>query len=56
MKNFQLCPTQLGEMTIEPGSPYVAKYRYVTYDGEPDVDLLNRLWRDYAYPPAVTVN
>lgn len=52
---FNYAPTQLGDMTIEPGSPYVARYRYVTYDGEPDPAQVNRLWNDYAYPPGVTV-
>lgn len=52
---FVYAPTQLGEMRIEPGSPYVARYRYVTYDGEPNPDELNRLWNDYTYPPDVTV-
>jgi len=52
---FNYAPTQLGTMQIEPGSPYIVRYRYVTYDGEPNPDELNRLWNDYAYPPGVTV-
>lgn len=52
---FNFAPTQLGAMRIDPGSPYTVRYRYVTYDGEPDPDDLNRLWNDYAYPPQVTV-
>lgn len=52
---FNYAPTQLGEMTIEPGSPYIVRYRFVTYDGEPDPDQLNRMWNDFAYPPGVTV-
>ena len=52
---FNYAPTQLGEMTIEPGSPYVARYRFITYDGEPDPAQIDRLWRDYAWPPGVTV-
>lgn len=52
---FNYAPTQLGDMVIEPGSPYIARYRYITYDGEPDPDLINRIWNDYAYPPGVTV-
>lgn len=53
---FNYAPTQLGDMVIEPGSPYIVKYRYITYDGEPDVEKLNRLWNDFAYPPGVTVH
>lgn len=52
---FVYAPVQLGDMAIEPGTPYTARYRYVTYDREPDSDELNRLWNDYAYPPGVTV-
>ncbi|TVQ03701.1 MAG: hypothetical protein EA359_08840 [Balneolaceae bacterium] len=52
---FNYAPTQLGDMVIEPGSPYIVKYRYITYDGEPDAEKLNRLWNDFAYPPGVTV-
>lgn len=48
-------PMQLGDFKIRPGSPYVMRYRFVTYDGEPDVEALNHLWNDYAYPPNVTV-
>lgn len=49
-------PMQLGDMEIRPGSPYEMRYRYVTYAGKPDVEKLNRLWNDYAYPPGVTVS
>lgn len=55
MPFFNFAPTQLGEMAIEPGSPLVSRYRFVTYDGEPDPEMLDRLWNDYAYPPGVTV-
>src|SRR5699024_2173268 len=48
-------PMQLGDMVIKPGSPYVMRYRFVTYDGKPDVERLNQLWNDYAYPVGVTV-
>lgn len=53
---FNFAPSQLGEMSIQPGTPYVARYRYVTYDGEPDPSQIDRLWSDYAYPPGVTVS
>lgn len=52
---FNYAPVQLGDMAIEPGSPYIVRYRYVTYDGEPDPDFINRMWNDYAYPVGVTV-
>lgn len=53
---FNYAPTQLGDMSIEPGSPYVVRYRYITYDGEPDPELIDRMWNDYAYPAGVTVS
>jgi len=55
MAYFNYAPTQLGELLIEPGSPYKAVYRFVTYDGNPDPAELDRMWYDFAYPPTVSV-
>ena len=52
---FNYAPTQLGDMEITPGVPYVTKFRIVTHDGEPDSKLIDRLWRDFAYPPSVSI-
>lgn len=52
---FNYTPVQLGDMEIKPGTPYTVRYRYVTYDGEPEPEKIERLWRDFAYPPGVTV-
>ncbi len=52
---FNYAPIQLGDMSIEPGSPYVVRYRYITYDGEPDTEFIDNVWYDYAYPVGVTV-
>jgi len=52
---FNFAPVQLGDMKIEPGSPYVAQYRFITYDGEPDPKFIDKMWYDYAYPVGVTV-
>ncbi len=46
-------PSQGGDWSIQPGSPYVSRYRYVAFDGEPDPGLLDRLWSDFAEPPTV---
>jgi len=37
-KNPQLCvaPSQDGDWSIEPGKPYISKYRLLVYDGKPD--------------------
>jgi hypothetical protein len=48
---FNYAPSQAGEWAIRPGEPYLARYRFVVYDGAPDPELLNRLWNDYANPP-----
>ena len=48
-------PQTNGPMKIEPGKPYVMRYRFVVGDGEPDKAELERLWNDYANPPGVTV-
>lgn len=55
MPYFCFSPSQLGLLSIKPGQPLVARYRFVTFDGTPDPELLDRLWMDYAYPPSVTV-
>jgi hypothetical protein len=52
---FNYAPPVAGEWRIEPGKPYVSRYRFVTYEGGPDRALLERLWNDYARPPVVSV-
>jgi hypothetical protein len=48
-------PIKDGPFTIEPGAPYVSRFRIVSFDGPLDRDLVDRLWQDYALPPKVTV-
>jgi hypothetical protein len=52
---FCYAPSQLGDWAIEPGKPYVARYRFVVKDGAPDPRQLDRLWADYATPPRVEI-
>ncbi len=52
---FNYAPVQLGDMTIEPGSPYITRYRFITYDDEPDPEMIDRIWNDFAWPPGVTI-
>ena len=49
---FCFAPMVLGGFQIEPGKPYVSRFRFVAFDGEPDADQLNALWGQYAdrYP------
>ncbi len=52
---FCYCPAVPGDFAIEPGKPYVSRYRYSVHDGEVPVETMERIWRDYAEPPAVAV-
>lgn len=52
---FNYSPSVAGEWRIEPGKPYVSRYRFVTYEGQPDRAFVDRLWNDYATPPVITV-
>ncbi len=47
---FCYAPTQLGEMEITPGKDYVARYRMVVADGEPDAAKAGQWWDAYARP------
>jgi len=46
-------PMVEGGFAIAPGETYTSHYRFVTYDEQPEADLLERLWQDYATPPNV---
>jgi hypothetical protein len=52
---FVWTPSQLGEWSIEPGRPHRVRYRYVVHDGAADAAELDRIWNDFAHPPAVTL-
>lgn len=52
---FCYAPSQLGDWSITPEKPYVARYRFVVFDGPPDPKWIDRLWDGYAKPPAVEV-
>ena len=50
---LSVAPPKAGKFAIEPGKPYVSRYRFVVADGAPDKALLERLCNDYAHPPVV---
>ncbi len=52
-KNPQFCvaPSQDGDWSIEPGQPYVSRYRLLAFDGELDPKWLAAAWSDYAARP-----
>lgn len=52
---FCFAPMVLGSFTIEPGKPYVSKYRYFVHTGEPDAKRNEALWHDFADPPVVKI-
>ncbi len=56
-KNQQICvaPSADGDWSIEPGQPYVSRYRLVFSDGKPEAQEMERRWTDYAEPPQVTI-
>ena len=52
---FCYAPSKLGRWEIQPGTPYVSRYRFIVEDGPPDAAEVERLWNDYAQPVQVTV-
>ena len=53
---FNYAPSQAGEFRIAPQKVAVWRYRFVTYDGAPDPELLDALWEDYAQPARVIIS
>jgi hypothetical protein len=49
-------PSQEGDWKIEPGQPYVARYRFVAADGPADRSTLDALWNGYAVPAVVKLD
>jgi hypothetical protein len=47
---FCYSPSLSGDWKMEPGKPYISRYRFIVYDGAPDKAELDRLWNDYANP------
>ena len=56
MPYFSFVPQLLGEFRIEPGHPYVARFRFIVADGPPDRALLDAYWNGYAQPAAVKLD
>ena len=53
MPYFSIVPQKLGAFSIEPGKPYVTRYRFIVTDGEPDAKLFDACWNSLAYPAMV---
>ena len=52
---FCYSPSLTGDWKIEPGKPYISRYRFIVYDGAPDKAEIDRLWNDYANPVQVAI-
>lgn len=52
-KNPQLCvaPSQGGDWSIEPGQPYISRYRFLVFDGPADARWIEAQWRKYEQDP-----
>jgi hypothetical protein len=46
---FCFAPSQLDDWQIEPGKPYISRYRFIVSDGAPDQAKIERLWESYAH-------
>jgi hypothetical protein len=56
MPYFCFSPVQLGDIRLEPGKPYFARYRYVVMDGPPNPAQIEAYWNGYTRPPSVTID
>ncbi len=52
---LSVAPQKVGRHQLDPGKPYVSRYRFVVSDGEPDAGTMERFFTDWAHPPVVTV-
>jgi hypothetical protein len=51
---FAFAPMRLGPMEIDPGEPYVSRYRFLAFDGSAPREVIDAYWLDYSAPPAVS--
>ena len=52
---FEFCPTRHKDWQLDPGNLYRLKYRMLVYDGKIDKETAERVWNDFANPPAVRI-
>ncbi len=50
MPYFCFSPMVEDAFYIAPEEQYHAAYRFVTFDGKPNITAIERMWLDYAYP------
>ena len=47
MPYFVYAPMVKEPFSIEPGKPYVSKFRYLIFDGQPDLKMIEKAWKDW---------
>ncbi len=52
---FCFTGSYLGDFDITPDKPLVLRYRFLVHDGEVRADSADRLWKDFATPPAAAI-
>jgi hypothetical protein len=52
---FEFTPIRYHDWVLNPGKVYTQKYRMIVYDGKVDPAVSERVWTDFAYPPAVKI-
>lgn len=53
MPYFVYSPCVLGEFDLKPGEPFRSRYRYISFDGAPDHEMLDLAWKNYSAPPKI---
>jgi len=52
---FGYAPCQLGDWAIEPGIPYITRYRFYVHEQKPISELIEQFWRDFTLPPVIAL-
>ncbi|MDR0757433.1 MAG: PmoA family protein [Tannerella sp.] len=52
---INFAPTKNRDWELQPNGHYVLKYRVLAFEGDMTPEQANRLWNDFASPPAVTI-
>jgi len=52
---FEFCPIRHRPWNLAPGREYALRYRMLVHDGEISPADCERAWRDFAFPPKVTI-
>jgi hypothetical protein len=53
---LSVAPSQLGQWSIQPGTDYTSRYRFILADREAAAEWIEPLWKAYAQPPKVTLD